>query len=50
MGHLTRIENNRSVKDIAWKKSEGRRKSARPRKRWRDPIEEDLRMPKIGET
>ncbi|KAI4466078.1 hypothetical protein MML48_3g00018587 [Holotrichia oblita] len=47
LGHLARMKANRSVKDIAWKKPEGRRKSDRPRKKWRDEIEEDLKEKNI---
>lgn len=42
LGHLERMVEGRDVRSLAWKIPEGKRKRGRPRKRWRDAIEEDL--------
>nr|CAH7756657.1 unnamed protein product [Callosobruchus chinensis] len=47
LGHLERMEQEREVKQMAWKIPEGKRKRGRPRKRWREAVEEDLEEKKI---
>lgn len=39
--HVARMKNSRSAKTMAWKKPPNRRKSGCPRKRCKDPIEEE---------
>lgn len=46
-GQFVKEENNRSVKDIAWKKLERRRKNGRPKKRWKNTIQEDFKEKNI---
>ncbi|XP_063904789.1 uncharacterized protein LOC135123842 [Zophobas morio] len=41
-GHLERMTQEREVKMVAWKIPEGKRKRGRPRKKWKEAIEEDL--------
>jgi hypothetical protein len=41
------MENNRMVKRVFEGHPGGRRKTGRPRKRWLDDIEEDLRLMKV---
>jgi hypothetical protein len=47
LGHVTRMDQRRFVKKIFDSKPEGRRKVGRPRLRWLDDVENDLRMMKI---
>nr|CAH7754171.1 unnamed protein product [Callosobruchus chinensis] len=47
LGHLERMEQEREVKQVAWKTPQGKRKRGRPRKRWRVAVEEDLEEKKI---
>ena len=42
LGHLERMIQEREVKMVAWKIPEGKRKRGRPRKKWKEAIEEDL--------
>jgi hypothetical protein len=46
-GTVARMEENRMVKRVFEGNSGGRRKTDRPRKRWLDDIEEDLRLVKV---
>jgi hypothetical protein len=43
-GHIERMNNERMPKRIMTTKMEGTRKRGRPRKRWIDEIEEDLKI------
>jgi hypothetical protein len=43
-GHVERMENQRMPKQIAAAAREGTRKTGRPRKRWKDEVEEDLNI------
>jgi hypothetical protein len=47
LGHVIRMDQRRVVKKIFDNKSEGRRKVGRPRLRWLDDVENDLRVMKI---
>lgn len=47
LGHLVRMEEGRNVKDVAWKKPEGKRKKGRPRNRWIQAVEKDLEEKRI---
>jgi hypothetical protein len=46
LGHVVRMNETRSVKNIFGGKLEGRRRRGRPRLRWINDVEEDLR--KLG--
>jgi hypothetical protein len=46
-GHVVRMEEDRMVKGIFEGHPGGRRKTDRPRKRWLDDVEEDLRLMKV---
>ena len=43
LGHIIRMNETRSVKKIFERKLEGRRGRGRPRLRWIDDVEDDLR-------
>jgi hypothetical protein len=43
LGHIIRIDETRSVKEIFEGKLEGRRGRGRPRLRWINDVEDDLR-------
>ena len=43
LGHLERLPEQRAVKRVYMLKPEGNRRPGRPRKRWLDDVEEDLR-------
>jgi hypothetical protein len=45
-GHVKRMPETRNVKKVFLGKPDGRRRRGRPRKRWLDDLEEDLR--KLG--
>jgi hypothetical protein len=45
--HVVRMKENRMVKRVFEGHPGGRRKTGRPRKRWLDDIEEDLRLKKV---
>jgi hypothetical protein len=47
LGHVTGMDQRRVVKKIFDSKPEGRRKVGRPRLRWLDDVENDLRVTKI---
>jgi hypothetical protein len=47
LGHVARMEENKMVKRVFEGHPGGRRKTDRPRKRWLDNIEEDLRLMKV---
>jgi hypothetical protein len=47
LGHVDRMEENTMVKRVFEGHPGGKRKTARPRKRWLDDIEEDLRLMKV---
>jgi hypothetical protein len=49
-GHVERIQNLRMPKQIAATTIEGTRKIGRPRKRWKDEVEEDLNVMGIRKT
>jgi hypothetical protein len=42
IGHVERTRSQRIPKQITTVTTEGRRKGERPRKRWRDEVEDDL--------
>jgi hypothetical protein len=44
IGHVERMEDSRSVKKIFKGKPEGRRGTGRPRKRYLDDVEDDLKQ------
>ncbi|PSN35908.1 hypothetical protein C0J52_25872 [Blattella germanica] len=44
MGHLMRMENHRIFKRIMTWNPDGRRSKGRPRTRWRDSLEDDLKI------
>lgn len=46
-GHLERMESERLVKTIAWREPEGKRRRGRPRRKWREAMEEDIREKQI---
>ena len=47
LGHVERMPEDRAAKKV-WKgKQEGQRKTGRPRKRWMDDVEEDLKRLKV---
>jgi hypothetical protein len=47
LGHVVIMEENRTVKRVFEGNLSGKRKTGRPRKRWLDDIEEDLRLMKV---
>ena len=47
IGHIERMSENRTSRKIYKASMTGRRKQGRPRKRWKDEVEEDLRMIKV---
>jgi hypothetical protein len=47
LGHVVRMEEDRMVKRIFEGHPDGRRKTGRPRKRWLDYVEENLRLMKM---
>jgi hypothetical protein len=47
LGHVVRMEEDRMVNRIFEGHPGGRRKTGRPRKRWLDDVEEDLRLMKV---
>jgi hypothetical protein len=47
LGHVVRMEEDRMVKRIFEGHPGGRRKTDRPRKRWLDDVEKDLRLMKV---
>jgi hypothetical protein len=47
LGHVTRMDQRRVVKKIYDSKPEGRRKVGRPKLRWLDDVENNLRVMKI---
>jgi hypothetical protein len=47
LGHVIRMDQRRGVKQIFDSKPEGRRKVGRPRLRWLDDVDNDLRVMKI---
>jgi hypothetical protein len=47
LGHVTRIDQRKIVKKMFESTSEGRRKVGRPRLRWLDDVENDLRVIKV---
>jgi hypothetical protein len=44
LGHLERMEENRMTKFIFSQELEGPRRRGRPRKRWKEEVERDLRV------
>jgi hypothetical protein len=47
LGHVVIMEENRTVKRVFEGNLSGKRKTGRPRKRWLDDIEENLRLMKV---
>jgi hypothetical protein len=47
LGHVVRTEENRMIKRVFEGQPGGRRKTRRPRKRWMDDTEEDIRLMKV---
>jgi hypothetical protein len=48
MGHVERMSEDRVIKKLYMTKPEGRRSVGRPKMRWLDDVEEDLRKMRIG--
>jgi hypothetical protein len=48
LGHRERISEDRVIKKLYMSKPEGRRSVGRPKMRWLDDVEEDLRMMRIS--
>jgi hypothetical protein len=48
LGHVERISEDRVVKKLYMSKPVGRRSVGRPKMRWLDDVEEDLRRMRIG--
>lgn len=47
LGHVLRMDDSITVKKMFEQQPEGNRKRGRPRKRWKDDVEEDLKIMKI---
>jgi hypothetical protein len=47
-GHVERMSEDRVIKKLYMSKLEGRRSVGRPKMRWLDDVEEDLRKMRIG--
>ncbi|KAK5641023.1 hypothetical protein RI129_009570 [Pyrocoelia pectoralis] len=47
LGHLIRMNDDRNVKNVAWRAPGGRRKNGRPRIRWIQAVENDLTEKRI---
>jgi hypothetical protein len=48
VGHVERMSEYRIIKKLYMSKPEGRRSVGRPKMRWLDDVEEDLRKMRIG--
>jgi hypothetical protein len=48
LGHVERMSEDRVIKKLYMSKPEGRRNVGRPKMRWLDDVEEDLRMMRIS--
>jgi hypothetical protein len=48
LGHVERMDDNRKPKKILHGRMEGTRKRGRPRKRWLQDLQEDLRVMHVG--
>jgi hypothetical protein len=48
LGHVERMSEDRVIKKLYTSKPEGRRSVGRPKMRWLDDVEEDLRKMRIG--
>jgi hypothetical protein len=48
MGHVERMSEDRVIKKLYMSKPGGRRSVGRPKMRWLDDVEEDLRKMRIG--
>jgi hypothetical protein len=48
LGHVERMPEDRVIKKLYMSKPEGRRSVGRPKMRWFDDVEEDLRMMRIS--
>jgi hypothetical protein len=49
LGHVERMSENRVIKKLYMSKPEGRRSVGRPKMRWLDDVEEDLRMMRVSD-
>ncbi|KAF2893213.1 hypothetical protein ILUMI_12961 [Ignelater luminosus] len=49
LGHVERMQENRTIKKLAWKDPDYKKKRGRPRKRWREAILEDMQEKGITE-
>ena len=47
MGHVARMDQGRTVKEVFESKAEGSRRRVRPRMRWMEDVEKDLRGMKV---
>ena len=47
MGHVARMDQGRTVKEVFESKAEGSRRRVRPRLRWMEDVEKDLRETKV---
>jgi hypothetical protein len=48
LGHLERMEEDRMLKKIFTQELEGTRRRGRPRKGWREKVERDLQVLRVG--
>ena len=48
MGHVARMDQGRTVKEVFESKAEGSRRRVRPRLRWMEDVEKDLRETKVN--
>jgi hypothetical protein len=48
VGHVERMPEDRVIRKLYMSKPEGRRSVGRPKMRWLDDVEEDLRKMRIG--
>jgi hypothetical protein len=47
MGHVARMDQGRTVKEVSESKAEGSRRRVRPRLRWMEDVQKDLRETKV---
>jgi hypothetical protein len=48
LGHVERMDEERMSRKLLHAKMEGRRRRGRPRKRWLQSLEEDMRIMQVG--